>query len=127
MRIKARSPAEGQAVLSCVGAGLVAVAVGAVWQPARRDFWIGAMILSVDLALVLAGGRAPRVGATAALVTLAILLAIAAFCSVVLFIVALGLDVPLPRAILGALPFTVMGVVQWLSFRAVAENERLHE
>ncbi len=127
MRIAARSPAEGRAVLSCVSAGLVAVTVGAVWHQARRDFWLGAMILSLDLVLVLAGSRAPRVGAMAALVTLAFLLGLAALCFLALSLVVLVHEVPLGAATLGLFPLAVMCVVQWLAFRAVAESDRLHE
>jgi len=103
------------------------VTVGALWQQARRDFWFGAMILFFDLVLVLAGGRAPRVGAMAALVTLAVLLGLAAFCFLALSLVALVHEAPLGAAALGLFPFAVMCAVQCLSFRAVAENDRLHE
>ncbi len=137
MGIAARSPAERRALLSCLSVGVLAILLGLITRDEKLPSlvvpigrWLPAEILALDLILVIAGGRAPRAGATAAVVTLGFLVILVGlvFLGSLLLIFHQfflvhenGSD-----AILESSAVFVMGVVQWLSFKAVAENDRLH-
>jgi hypothetical protein len=145
MRIAARSPAERRALLWCLGVGLLAVALAVslhgrrplfevVWGLGSRQFSIAAKILGLDAVLVLAGGRGPRAIATVALAILGICLVLVACCGLLIPFVSVALLLhveslgwsPLIQGLLVFGCIGTMSVVQWLSLKAVAENDRLH-
>ncbi len=74
-----RAASERRALLFCLGVGLLAIALGIVslagslppssvgiWGKRGHVFWLAALILSLDVVLVLGGGRGPRGVAIAA-------------------------------------------------------------
>jgi hypothetical protein len=136
MRITARSPAERRALQWCLSIGVLAILLGFITPEGkspslvvRIEGWLPAKILALDLILVLAGGRAPRAGATAALVALGLLVALVGLVflgSLFLILHQFLVSENESDAILESSAVCVMGVVQWLSFKAVAENDRLH-
>jgi hypothetical protein len=127
MRLADWSVAERRALFSCLAVGVVATALALLSYEGRREARLAAIIVALDIFFVLAGSRAPRVGAMAALTVLAVGVGLAGLGFLLFLFVALVHDMPLGASLLISLPFAVMCVLQWLSFKAVADNDRIHE